>query len=97
MELSQTQIDKLRAFFTEQPVVRAFLFGSYARGEANDLSDIDMLVELDYSQPIGLKFISMKQELEKLLDKRVDLVSANGFSPYLKQKFDQEKQLIYAR
>jgi hypothetical protein len=39
----------------------------------------------------------MKQELEKLLDKRVDLVSANGFSPYLKQKVDQEKQLIYAR
>ena len=77
--------------------MKAYLFGSYVRDEADDQSDIDILVELDYSQRIGLQFIQMKIDLEKLLDTKVDLVSSNGLSQYVKPQVDHEKQLIYAR
>ena len=56
-----------------------------------------ILVDLDYSQRIGLQFIQMKIDLEKLLDSKVDLVSSNGLSQYIKPIVEKEKQLIYAR
>jgi predicted nucleotidyltransferase len=61
------------------------------------LSDIDILVDLDYSHKIGLQFIQMKIDLEKLLNSKVDLVSSNGLSKYIKPIVDGEKQLIYTR
>lgn len=79
------------------PVLKAYLFGSYVRDEAGNQSDIDILVDLDYSQRIGLQFIQMKIDLEKLLNAKVDLVSSQGLSKYIKPVVDKEKQLIYAR
>jgi len=73
------------------------LFGSYVRGVANNNSDIDILVDLDYSQKIGLQFIQMKLDLEKLLNNEVDLVSSNGMSKYIKPLVDMEKRLIYEK
>jgi len=55
------------------------------------------LVELDYSQPIGLEFIQMQLDLQKLLSKKIDLVSARGLSKYIQPILDKEKKLIYAR
>jgi predicted nucleotidyltransferase len=63
--------------------LKVYLFGSYVRGLADDKSDIDILVDLDYSQRIGLQFIQMKVDLEKLLNSKVDLVSSNGISNIL--------------
>jgi predicted nucleotidyltransferase len=77
--------------------LRAYLFGSYVRGEADPESDIDILVDLDYSKKIGLQFIQMKIDLERLLHAKVDLVSSNGISKYIKPLVDNEKQLIYAK
>ena len=54
-------------------VVISGIFGSYARGEQNELSDIDILVELE--KPIGLKFFELWDELEKLLGVKVDLLT----------------------
>ena len=54
-------------------VVILGIFGSYARGEQNELSDIDILVELE--KPIGLKFFELWDELEKLLGVEVDLLT----------------------
>jgi predicted nucleotidyltransferase len=54
-------------------------------------------VDLDYSQKIGLQFIQMKIDLEKLLNLKVDLVSSKGLSKYIKPIVDREKELIYAR
>jgi predicted nucleotidyltransferase len=84
-------------YFETRPVLKAYLFGSYVRGEADSLSDIDILVDLDYSQRIGLQFIQMKIDLERMLNSKVDLVSSNGLSEYIKPLVDNEKQLIYAR
>lgn len=97
MNLSKNQINLITAFFSKQPVLKAYLFGSYGRGAGNENSDIDLLVELDYSQPIGLEFIQMQLDLQELLSKKVDLVSARGLSKHIKPILDKEKKLIYAR
>jgi len=80
-----------------KPVKRAFLFGSAARGEQDELSDIDILVELDYSQPIGLGFVRMKLELEDLLKRKVDILTSNSVSKYIRPFIDSEKILIYEK
>lgn len=97
MKLSDHQIELISDFFSKQPVLKAYLFGSYSRGEAMEGSDVDLLVELDYSQPIGLEFIQMQLDLQQLLTKRVDLVSARGLSKHIRPIIEKEKKLIYAR
>ncbi|MGB5943465.1 MAG: nucleotidyltransferase domain-containing protein [Leeuwenhoekiella sp.] len=88
---------KISNYFKDKPVIRAFVFGSYARAEEGQDSDIDILVELDQSQSVGLEFIRMGRELQDLLGKNVDLVSANGLSKYIQPIIEGEKKLIYAR
>lgn len=97
MQLNKRQIKTINNYFRECPVLKAYLFGSYVRGEAENKRDIDILVDLDYTERIGLKFIQMKIDLEKLLNVKVDLVSSNGLSKYIKPLVDKEKQLIYAK
>ncbi len=97
MTMSDLNIALIRDYFKDKPVLKAYLFGSYVRGEADAQSDIDILVDLDYSQRIGLQFIQMKIDLEKILNNKVDLVSSNGISKYIKPIVDNEKQLIYAQ
>jgi len=95
--MSDEIINKIRKYFADKPVIRAYLFGSYARNEETDKSDIDVLVELDYSQRIGLQFFGFNIELEELLNKKVDVISANGISKYIKPYIDKDKVLIYER
>ena len=55
------------------------LFGSIVRTDFKPESDIDIMV--DFSRPIGIEFIDLAEELEKLLDRKVDLVSRAGIRP----------------
>ena len=88
----------LQEFFRDKPVSRAFLFGSFARNEDKNNSDIDILVELDYENGANyFVFYEMQQQLNKLFNKKVDLVSAKGLSSYIKPIIDSEKKLIYER
>ena len=64
-------------------MLKAYLFGSCARDEADDKSDIDILVELDYTQPIGLEFVQMQLDLQDLLNRRVDLLSQKTISKHI--------------
>lgn len=97
MQLSTSDIQLVRDFFSGQPVVKAYLFGSYSRGDADNSSDIDILVDLDYSKHIGLGFVTMRSELQQLLHKKIDLVSSKAISKYIKPFIEQEKVLIYER
>ncbi len=97
MNLDGNKINTIKKYFETRPVLRAYLFGSYARNEADSQSDVDILVDLDYSQRIGLQFIQMKIDLEKLLNSKVDLVSSNGLSQYIMPIVENEEQLIYTR
>lgn len=95
--MNNRDVKKLENYFKDKPVNRAFLFGSHVSGDISNESDIDILVELDYSEPIGLRFLRMKHELEDLLDRKVDLVTGNSVSKYIISYIDQEKQLIYEK
>ena len=97
MTLDNTQIEAVKNYFKTRPVLKAYLFGSFLHGNADGESDIDILVDLDYNERIGLQFIQMKIDLEELLDNKVDLVSSNGISRYIKPIVDGEKKLIYAK
>jgi len=97
MQLSRLDIETVKKILANKPVNRAFLFGSYSRGEGAEDSDVDILVELDYSEHIGLGFLRMKDELEQALNKKVDLVSEKALSKYILPFVNQDKQLIYER
>ena len=97
MKLSSAELHIIQNFFGDKPVLRAFLFGSFARGDASESSDIDILVDLDYSQQIGLQFVAMKLDLEEYLQKSVDLVSANGVSKHILPFINKDKHLIYEK
>ncbi len=97
MILDNSKIESIKNYFKTRPVLKAYLFGSFLHGNADNKSDVDILVDLDYSERIGLQFIQMKIDLEKLLDKKVDLVSSNGISKYIRPIVDREKHLIYEK
>ncbi len=67
------------------------LFGSYSRNEAVPESDIDVMVE--FTKPIGIRFIDLADELEEILLHKVDLVSRKAIKP--KYFLHIEPQLIY--
>jgi predicted nucleotidyltransferase len=97
MKLSSQHIKTIRHFFSGLPVKKAYLFGSYSRNEADENSDIDILVELDHTTPIGMQFFTYGDELQNLLKKKVDVVTYEGLSKYVKPYVDKEKVLIYER
>lgn len=84
-------------YFKNQPVLKAWLFGSFARGEDTPLSDVDILVQFDHSEPVGLKFFSIWNELERLLDRKVDLVEEGELLPFAEESANRDKRLIYER
>ena len=96
METKQIQ-QTLANYFVTQPVLKAWLFGSYARGEQRENSDVDILVVLDKSQPIGLSFFGMLNDLEELLGKNVDLVTEGSLLPFAQESAEHDKVLIYER
>lgn len=97
MILSETYRNKLKDYFSDKPIKRAYLFGSFARNEEKSDSDLDILVELDYTEPIGMKFFGFQADLEDLLNIKVDLLTTDGLSKYVKPFIDRDKILIYER
>lgn len=97
MNLSNADLNVLTDYFSNKPVLKAFIFGSFSRNEASIKSDLDILVELDYSKPIVLGFIDMKFELEEKLHRTIDLVSSNSVSNHILPFINKDKQLIYER
>lgn len=84
-------------YFKTQPVLKAWLFGSFSRNEQKPDSDVDIIVLLDKSRPIGLKFFGMRNDLEELLGRKVDLVSEGTLLPFAQESAEKDKILIYER
>jgi uncharacterized protein len=96
MALTDQETTLLQNYFADKPVKRAYLFGSYARNtQVRGASDIDILLELDYSKPIGMKFFSFQRELQDLLHSKVDVVTSDGVSKYVLPFIEKDKVLIY--
>jgi predicted nucleotidyltransferase len=70
------------------PIRRLALFGSWARGEAREDSDVDVMVDVDPS--IGIGFIELAEELERALGRRVDLVSRRAIRPAYWKRIEPE-------
>jgi predicted nucleotidyltransferase len=89
--------DVITGFFEKKPVKKVWLFGSYARGDADEKSDVDVLVDIDYIPGIASDYITWHDELAKRLNKKVDIVSAGWESKYIKPYIDKDKLIIYER
>jgi len=93
---TQTMTQQIAEYFKTQPVLKAWLFGSFARGEQTADSDIDILIQPDKS--VGLfKLSGMHLDLQELLNLEVDLVTVKGLRPFARESADRDKILIYER
>ena len=91
-------INEIVDYFKTQPVLKAWLFGSYARGEEDENSDVDILGSFDDCAKVSLlKHAIMASELEKILGRSVDLVTDGTLLPFAVQSATRDKQLIYER
>jgi predicted nucleotidyltransferase len=81
-------------------VLRISIFGSFARGDHTDSSDIDILVKLPPGtrRPLlGLKWFELDQELESKLGRRVDLVSEDALASPLREIVEKDRVMIYEK
>ena len=94
----QNMIPTMQRFFATRPVKRAYLFGSCSRGEERNDSDVDIMVDLDKTKPMGLfQYVTMKLDLEDLLQREVDLVEREELLPFAQESANRDKFLIYER
>lgn len=92
-------LEKIRSFFASQPVNRAWVFGSYSRGEQTPDSDVDILVDFDREHAtIGLfEYVRMINQLRILTGKEIDLVENGSLLPFADESVQKDKLLIYER
>lgn len=96
--MDANMISAIQQYFATQLVTKAWLFGSFSRGEETPESDVDILVNYDRSQPIGLfKIAGMTVDLEDILGRKVDLVEEKMLFPWVTDSVNNDKKLIYAR
>ncbi len=75
-------------------VVKAGIFGSYARGEYNKKSDVDILIKFKGKKSL-LELVKLKYELENCLKRKVDLVTYRAVHPLLKKEiFNEEVRIL---
>ena len=89
-------INKITDYFSNRPVVKAWLFGSYSRGEETPESDVDILVVFD---PVVDLFdhVEMQLDLKNILQRDVDLVTDGTLMPWVSESVNKDKILIYER
>lgn len=76
-------------------VKQAYIFGSFARGEQTEDSDVDILVE--YAPGVSksiFKVVELKYELEEALLRKVDVVTEQAISPYIRPYAMKDRQVI---
>lgn len=92
-------IPTIQEYMKTKPIIRAWLFGSFSRGEETSESDIDILVDYDESNGIVslFKMGGMLMDLSTLMGRRVDLVDNSGLKEFARKSVDHDKILIYER
>lgn len=90
---------KIAEYFETQPVLKAWIFGSFARGEETPQSDVDILFVPDRSgKPFTLFTMGgMYMDLKELLGREVDLIEEGSLRPYAVESANRDKILIYER
>jgi len=88
--------EKILPILKKNDVIKASIFGSFARGEDKKGSDLDMLVELNKKHSL-LDLIGIKFELEDVLKRKVDLLTYGGVNPRLEKYIYKDEIKIYAK
>lgn len=95
---TQEMTQLIADYFKTQPVLKAWLFGSFSRGEEREDSDVDLLILPDKSQHFSLFTLSaMYEDLKNLIGRDVDLVTEGGLMDFARESADRDKLLIYER
>ena len=88
----QTMTQLLAEYFKTQPVLKAWLFGSYARGDQREDSDVDLMVEPDMSTNFSLLTLGgMYMDLKELLGREIDLVPEGSLLPFAEETANNDK------
>ncbi len=87
-------IQKLVSSLAKRGAKRIRIFGSYARGEQTPKSDIDVLVDFSETKSL-LDFVPIEREVSEEEVKKVDLLTENAISPYLKDRIKKEAEIVY--
>lgn len=91
-------IPSIQGYFATLPITKAWLFGSYSRGEDSAESDVDILVVFDKNAKISLfKYADIICQLETILNHKVDLVEEGSLLPFAQETANKDKILIYER
>ena len=92
MNLAKSEKEKIIEICKRNNISYCAVFGSYARGEATETSDIDLLVK--FSKPKGFNWLDAAFEIEDALGKKVDLVTENGLHPLIRENVLKDLQVI---
>lgn len=87
----------IKEYFKTKPVEKAWVFGSFARGEETPDSDVDILVTLLPDARMGLAWFAMICDLETLLSRPVDLVLEGDLLAFAQESAEHDKILVYER
>ncbi len=87
--------DQLAQLCSRHGVARLSLFGSAARGQLGPDSDVDLLIEFVRGRRVGLRFITVQNELEALLGRKVDLNTRAFLSPHFRDRVEAEAVPLY--
>lgn len=87
---------KILPIFKEKGVLRGAIFGSFALGEERHDSDIDILVDLPKDKTL-FDLVDLQFMLENVLKKKVDIITYNSLSPFLKDSILREQIPIYEK
>ena len=93
MDLASAEKEKIIEICRRNDIEFCSLFGSFARGEATEDSDIDLLVR--FSKPKGFDWLDAAFEIEDTLGRKVDLVTEKGLSPYIREYVLKDLQVLY--
>ena len=95
---TEVMTKKIAEYFKTQPVLKAWLFGSYSRGEERPDSDVDILFVPDMSQKFSLFTLGgMYMDLKDILNREVDLIPVDSLLPFAKKSAEHDRILIYER
>lgn len=95
MNLATAEKEKIVEICERNDIEFCAVFGSFARGEADEDSDIDLLVR--FSKPKGFDWVDAALEIEDALGRKVDLVTENSLSPYIRENVLKNLEVLYGK